>query len=314
MIRINKQTKEINFRKNSEISIFIDENKDLCDKLMEINKIKDRNKKNFLSKEFFKENKEIITNKMFINFYYWFTDLLLDNYKNILKFKTASHFKDSFVDDILTITFNCKDCGKLISHIEKPTSRTDKKHILNSYKHYKCPECKEKYENEEKIRRELREKEILLKEQAEQQELELLKTMPYKDYLQTDHWKKTRKKALYKADYKCQLCNSKEKLNVHHKTYENRGCEKSEDLIVLCEECHGKFHGKIKVDNQSFTDENFNNKLVKTKLFLVNINENDSNIDKQINEFTNKNNITNIIDIKTNLNDNNIYSALIIYN
>ena len=73
--------------------------------------------------------------------------------------------------------------------------------------------------------------------------------MPYKEYLETDHWKETRSKALKKANYKCELCNgSKDKLNVHHKTYERKGNELPEDLIVLCENCHGKFHDKIKQD------------------------------------------------------------------
>lgn len=66
----------------------------------------------------------------------------------------------------------------------------------------------------------------------------------YDKYLQTDHWKKIRKKALEKADNKCQLCSSKEILQVHHNTYENVGNEKLTDLVVLCRECHSNFHNK----------------------------------------------------------------------
>lgn len=72
-----------------------------------------------------------------------------------------------------------------------------------------------------------------------------LKYMPYKEYLQTNHWKIVKKKALIRAGNKCQLCSSKLNLNVHHNTYENRGQEKDEDLIVLCQDCHGKFHDKF---------------------------------------------------------------------
>jgi len=71
-----------------------------------------------------------------------------------------------------------------------------------------------------------------------------LKTMPYKEYLETKHWEITRKRILEKANYKCQLCSSKKNLNVHHNTYKNRGQEKDEDLIVLCKKCHTKFHDK----------------------------------------------------------------------
>lgn len=67
----------------------------------------------------------------------------------------------------------------------------------------------------------------------------------YSEYLKSEHWQKTRKRALSRAKYKCQLCGNKnEKLNVHHNTYENLGNEKNEDLIVLCESCHSKFHDK----------------------------------------------------------------------
>lgn len=69
-----------------------------------------------------------------------------------------------------------------------------------------------------------------------------LKFMPYKEYLQTNHWKNVKRKALIRAGNKCQLCSSKLNLNVHHNTYENRGEEKDEDLVVLCENCHSKFH------------------------------------------------------------------------
>lgn len=73
-----------------------------------------------------------------------------------------------------------------------------------------------------------------------------LKTMPYKHYLQTEHWKSIRSEAIKQADYKCQLCNKNAHLQVHHRTYENRGNEKSGDLIVLCKGCHAKFHNKLK--------------------------------------------------------------------
>lgn len=66
--------------------------------------------------------------------------------------------------------------------------------------------------------------------------------MPYGEYLQTDEWKKTRIAALKRAGFRCQLCSNKEELNVHHNNYENRGCERNRDLIVLCKGCHANFH------------------------------------------------------------------------
>jgi len=76
-------------------------------------------------------------------------------------------------------------------------------------------------------------------------EAERLRCMPYKQYLQTEHWKQMRAKMLRKAKNRCQLCNSESLLNVHHRTYERRGCEWKVDLIVLCSYCHAKFHDKL---------------------------------------------------------------------
>lgn len=76
---------------------------------------------------------------------------------------------------------------------------------------------------------------------------EELRTMPYRDYLQTDEWQARRRKHLRDAGYRCQLCNSDGRLNVHHRTYERRGHELYTDLIVLCEECHDIFHREGKL-------------------------------------------------------------------
>lgn len=71
--------------------------------------------------------------------------------------------------------------------------------------------------------------------------------IPYKEYLSTPYWKVVRKLKLRRANYKCELCNSSENLNVHHKTYKHKGTEicHLEDLIVLCQKCHAKFHDKL---------------------------------------------------------------------
>lgn len=72
------------------------------------------------------------------------------------------------------------------------------------------------------------------------------KLKDYKDYLKTYDWNETRKIVLKEANYKCQLCGAKNvKLNVHHNTYENIGNEYREDLVVLCDDCHKKFHDII---------------------------------------------------------------------
>ena len=70
-----------------------------------------------------------------------------------------------------------------------------------------------------------------------------LRAMPYVDYLKSPEWRERRKQALDWARNACQLCNSpKEPLNVHHRTYDRLGAELPADLVVLCKDCHEKFH------------------------------------------------------------------------
>lgn len=76
--------------------------------------------------------------------------------------------------------------------------------------------------------------------------IQYFKSMPYEEYLLTEHWRHFRNEALKWADHKCQLCNEEDTtLIVHHKTYENRGRETFNDVIVLCEDCHRLVHEKV---------------------------------------------------------------------
>lgn len=132
----------------------------------------------------------------------------------------------------------CKSCGKKQRH--NFDSRTAYKAGLSGFE---CDECVEKrnQQNEQwkaQHRQKLAEQEQLLHE---------LKTMPYRQYLETDHWKTMRMDMLKRAKFACQLCSAKGQLHVHHRTYERRGEENYSDLIVLCANCHGKFHDKLAV-------------------------------------------------------------------
>lgn len=70
-----------------------------------------------------------------------------------------------------------------------------------------------------------------------------LQSMPYAEYLKTYEWRQRREYALKRAGYCCNVCNKPDTtLDVHHRTYERRGHESYNDLIVLCRECHKTFH------------------------------------------------------------------------
>lgn len=72
-----------------------------------------------------------------------------------------------------------------------------------------------------------------------------LRTMPYNLYLQSPEWQERRKQHLQSAGYRCQVCNAGNvTLDVHHRTYERRGCESYMDLTVLCRTCHDTFHNE----------------------------------------------------------------------
>ena len=79
----------------------------------------------------------------------------------------------------------------------------------------------------------------------------LFATMPYKDYLLPPEWEKLRVAALRRADYRCQLCNARGELHVHHRTYGPFGEEEPADLTVLCRPCHYDHHERQKLKSLS---------------------------------------------------------------
>lgn len=65
----------------------------------------------------------------------------------------------------------------------------------------------------------------------------------YGDYLRSERWAELRATAVGEADGRCQVCNSSDDLNVHHRTYERLGQDDEwRDLVVLCRICHEGYH------------------------------------------------------------------------
>ena len=64
----------------------------------------------------------------------------------------------------------------------------------------------------------------------------------YVHYLKTLHWNQTRQNAFFKANWKCQLCQSKQGIEVHHNNYNNLWKEEPADLVVLCKFHHDMVH------------------------------------------------------------------------
>lgn len=69
------------------------------------------------------------------------------------------------------------------------------------------------------------------------------KRQRYALYLQSPIWKAKRLTILEDRGYKCENCQSRRSLQVHHLTYVRVGKELPEDLRLLCRNCHEKVHG-----------------------------------------------------------------------
>lgn len=56
--------------------------------------------------------------------------------------------------------------------------------------------------------------------------------------------KEKREKILKRDNYQCQACYDTEHLTIHHIIYRSQGGgDEDENLITLCETCHGDVHG-----------------------------------------------------------------------
>ncbi len=66
--------------------------------------------------------------------------------------------------------------------------------------------------------------------------------MTYKEYLQSDHWKRTKERYYAVRKRECWVCGTDRQIDLHHKTYDNIGRERIPDLVPLCRLHHGQFH------------------------------------------------------------------------
>jgi len=88
--------------------------------------------------------------------------------------------------------------------------------------------------------------------------------LSYYAYLKTDHWQHIRRTKLRLTRNRCQLCGSRNKLNVHHRSYAEVYQEQLDDLIVLCEQCHSTFHKTNRSEFQRITQRGETNDAIKT--------------------------------------------------
>lgn len=129
-----------------------------------------------------------------------------------------------------SIAVNCQVCHQ--NYDEVLESRSDLEYARKKHSFHVCQSCKDNRDEQYQQNR-----------QRHEAYLHELRTMPYTEYLKTDHWQDMRKRMLKYSRYRCAVCNANGvELHVHHRTYENRGHEEYKDLIVLCADCHKTFH------------------------------------------------------------------------
>lgn len=68
----------------------------------------------------------------------------------------------------------------------------------------------------------------------------------YKDYLKSGRWNCLRRMALDRDRHSCRVCDSRDSLEVHHRSYKNKGhynlVKELDDLTTLCRQCHQLNH------------------------------------------------------------------------
>jgi 5-methylcytosine-specific restriction endonuclease McrA len=76
-------------------------------------------------------------------------------------------------------------------------------------------------------------------------------TVEYERHLNSPRWRQLRSVVLQRDGYACAACGwgdvhaMGKGLDVHHTTYQRLGCERLDDLISLCVECHHSEHESI---------------------------------------------------------------------
>lgn len=178
----------------------------------------------------------------FASVLYWLADMYLAATEILSPLGYSPNTSAKRVVYPLTVAY-CQ-CGQPLT----VNTRSDLQHFRteqrrNNLRVYGLDQCKACRDTEQKRRNQRAEESAA----AYAQRVAQLRQMPYREYLQTEEWKERRRRAMKRAGFRCQVCNQSDTLNVHHRTYERRGDERNDDLLVLCQPCHELFHRQGKL-------------------------------------------------------------------
>jgi 5-methylcytosine-specific restriction endonuclease McrA len=122
----------------------------------------------------------------------------------------------------------CNDCGRLIGGALKHALATDDTPTLSPEEATRHGRMWNEHYRQLEIERENQTKEWRAN---------------YDAYLKTEVWARKRKLVLERAGCLCEGCREAEASQVHHLTYKNCGNEFLWELVAICRDCHGRFHG-----------------------------------------------------------------------
>jgi hypothetical protein len=69
-------------------------------------------------------------------------------------------------------------------------------------------------------------------------------TEAYRIYMASPQWRRLRQAKFAEVGRRCERCGGRECIEVHHRSYQNFGRERLEELEVLCRPCHAGEHGE----------------------------------------------------------------------
>ena len=197
-------------------------------------RFKDDNEKSKIVTQYLDKYADEYSYNTIIHYIYWCTDFKIKILNQVLGYNSEDDLIYKGLIEIQAYEVKCNICKN--SKWRDVNSWRELRKVKSNAKTYICHKCEidveacSKFYQEYSKTKELRKHEI--------------GGAFYNNYLNSDHWREIRADAKVAAGYKCQLCLSNGKLNVHHKSYANINKESLDDLMVLCDECHRKHHSK----------------------------------------------------------------------
>ena len=82
----------------------------------------------------------------------------------------------------------------------------------------------------------------------------VVKEMDYYSYITSSFWYKRRADYFQVYDKRCAICDTTQRITLHHKHYGTLRNERDKDLVSLCWKCHERYHNTHKVATIKTTD------------------------------------------------------------